>query len=396
MSPASIAFALAVFALLVSAFLFLATLRFLRRAPRLAPDADLPPLSLLKPLKGVEEFLEENLRSVYEQDYPAPLEVVVATADADDAALPIARRVAEAYPHVPTRFVLSDPELGRNPKVSNLAGALAAASYELVLQTDGNVRLPAGYLRRIVAELVGAEADLLSSLLVGRGEQSVGAALENLQLTACISPAMITAYDVFRVPCVVGKSLLIRRPALEAVGGLEGLRDLLAEDFLLGERMHRSGYRVVISSQVIENLNQATSVRSFWARHSRWLKMRVVIHLGGFIADLLSNPVPLAFTAAAIAGFDAPSTLLLLVTLVAKIAADAYLMRRLRGTPLRAGYLLLSPIRDLLMVAIWLYSTFSRTIVWRGERLRIGAGSRLHKDEGPLPVRIVRRLLASS
>lgn len=390
---ATIAFALAALAACTYAVVVLTTLRWLARPRRLAPDALLPSVSLLKPLKGAEEALEENLRSVYEQRYPAPIEVVFATTDPHDEALVVARRVAAAFPEVPTRFVLSDPDFGRNPKVANLAGALAAARYEVVLQTDANVRMAPGYLRSIVAEMVGTDASLLSSLLVGRGEESASAVLENLQLTACISPAMATAYELFGVPCVVGKSLLFRRSHLEAVGGLAALRDLLAEDFLLGERMHEAGYRVVISAEVIGNVNRVGSLRAFWARHARWLKMRVVIHLGGFVADLLSNPVPLAFVAFVVGGFALPQGALFAGVLAAKIAADAYFMRRLRGASLRPAYLLLSPVRDFLMVAIWVYCIFSRTIVWRGVRMRLGAGSRLYEDDtlaSPAPPRVER------
>jgi len=285
--------------------------------------------------------------------------------------------VAADYPEVPTLFVLSDPGFGENPKVSNLAGALASATFPIVLQTDGNVRLPQGYVEQAVTEMLVADADLLSSLIVGRGEQTVGAALENLQLTTCISPAMSAAYEIFGIPCVVGKSLLVRRSALHAVGGLESLKDLLAEDYLLGERMQAAGFRVVISANPVENVNRGTSVGGFLARHSRWLKMRVVIHLGGFAVDLLANPVPLALIAALLGGLSSPAFPFACVVVTGKVTADAYLMRRLRGETLPFRWLWVSTLRDLLMIGVWCYSLFSRTIVWRGERRRIGPGSRL-------------------
>ena len=113
-------------ALLLYGLGVLATVHHTGRKPPLLPEAELPPVSLLKPIKGAEESLEENLRSFYEQDYPS-FEVVFATTDPGDAALPVARRVAADYPHVPTRFVFSDPDFGLNPKVANLAGALLGA-----------------------------------------------------------------------------------------------------------------------------------------------------------------------------------------------------------------------------------------------------------------------------
>ena len=148
----------------------------------------LPPLSVLKPIKGTEQSLEENLRSFFEQDYPGELEIVFASEELSDPGMEVARRVAKAHPHVAARFVQSDPDFGLNPKVSNLAGAMAHARHDLVLQSDANVRVSPGYLARIVAELLDEKASLLTSIVVGSGERTVGATFENLQLTAMIAP----------------------------------------------------------------------------------------------------------------------------------------------------------------------------------------------------------------
>src|SRR5688500_17439275 len=113
-----------------------------------ARDEDLPPVTLLKPIKGDEEALEANLRTFFEQDYPAPMQIVFASTEAGDPGMAVARRLAAEYPHVETRFVHSDAGFGLNPKVANLAGALAAAKHEMILQSDANVRVRRDYLRR--------------------------------------------------------------------------------------------------------------------------------------------------------------------------------------------------------------------------------------------------------
>jgi ceramide glucosyltransferase len=364
------------------------------RRPVAWPDAAYPPISLLKPIKGLEDELEANLRSFFEQDYPAPFEIIFSSEEpAVDPGMALARRVARDYPDVPVRFVACDPDFGLNPKVANLKGALSGARHDLVFQSDANVRARRDYLRRVVAELLAADASILSSIVVGVGERSIGAALENLQLTALIGPSVCTALHVGRTSCVIGKSMLFRRSELEAVGGLEIVRDILAEDFILGQIFQKSGRKVLLSTTTIENVNRDTRVEAFLGRHSRWLKMRAVIHFGSFIADLFANPIAWSL-AAVLASEGAPLAVAALVASLAyKVSGDAYFMRALRPSGVAFGHLALGPVKDVAMAFVWLYCLFSRSVRWRGRRLRFGAQSRLRPDEGFFAVRMTRKLL---
>ena len=364
----------------------------LRRRHRPAKPDALPPISLLKPLKGPEEDLEGCLRSFFEQDYPAPFEVVFATANLGDSALATARRVAAAYPHVRSRFVLSDENWGLNPKVSNLQGALSAARFDLALQTDANVWAPPDYLRTIVSEFVAEKASLLSSLVSGIGERSAGAAMENLQLTAYVAPACCAALKLAGVPCVIGKSMLFRRSELKSLGGLELVKDSLCEDFLLGRHYAESGKKVVLSATPIRNVNVRMGIDRSLSRHARWLKMRAVIHVPGFIADLFANPLGLTLLAWVSSGFEPVLAAAALAVATIKATTEALVVRLVRGSPMRLTHTLWSPVKDVLMLGVWIYAIFSRTIEWRGIRFRLGNDSQLLPDQGALPVRVLRRL----
>jgi ceramide glucosyltransferase len=373
----------------------IATWKHTRRAPFALPEGEYPKVSLLKPIKGAEEGLDENLRTFFAQDYPAPFEVVFATTEPDDPALAIARKIAAEHPHITTRFVLSDAGFGLNPKVANLAGALAAAEYDLVLQSDANVRARPDYLRRVVSEMVSERGHLLSSMVVGVGERSMGAMLHNIQLSAFIAPGCCLALHYFGIACVIGKSMLFRRSDLEAVGGLELVRDILAEDYVLGRAFQRAGKRVLLSTTTAENVNVEASVEHFVSRHARWLKMRAAIHIPGFVADLWANCTGVALLAYLTSGLEPFFGIAFASVLVVKAIADAYLVKLTRGTPMALRHQLLAPLRDVVMLAIWPYAAFSRSIEWRGARLRLGWNTRLRPDDGPLPVRVVRFLFTS-
>jgi ceramide glucosyltransferase len=365
-----------------------------RRAHRREPDR-FPAVSLLKPIKGLEENLETCLRSFFEQDYPGAIELVFASAYRDDPGMQVARRVAKDYPLVRARFVMTDENWGLNPKVSNLQGALAAAAHDLVLQTDANVFAPPSYLRDIVSELLYEDASLLSSLVCGIGERSIGAALENLQLTAYVAPGCCAALKLVNIPCVIGKSILVRKSELRALGGLSLVKDSLAEDFLLGRHFENNGRKVLLSATPILNVNVDIPVERSLARHARWFKMRAVIHTPGFTADFFANPIAVALLTLISASFERDLCFLFALLIAFKTVLDGVMVRVIRGVPMKAVHLAWVPVKDTLMFGVWLYAIFSRSVDWRGIRFRIGSDSQLLPDEGALPVRVLRRLLSA-
>ena len=368
-----------------------AALRFVKRAANRdrAADGDralagpLPPLTLLKPLKGLEDGLEENLASFYAQDYPGPLQIVFASTEPDDPGIAVARAVAARYPQIASDFVCSRADYGLNPKVSNMRGGLLAAKHDLVLQSDANVRLPAGHLRQMVSEKIREGASLLGSLVVGVGERTRAATLENLQLTAFTAPGLCIASELVDITCVLGKAMLFSRRELESVGGIAAVKDVLAEDYVLCQLYQAAGKKLVLSAQPVANVNARTRWPQFFARHSRWMKMRVVASLPGYFADLGANPLPFALAAWLASGCDPRVLPLLLIVYAYKCVWDARLLVRLRGHGLGTAQLWATPARDLALTVIWLYALFSRTTVWRGKKLRLGAGSQLLADDVP-------------
>jgi ceramide glucosyltransferase len=129
-------------------------------------------------------------------------------------------------------------------------------------------------------------------------------------------------------------------------------------------------------------------------RHARWLKMRAVIHPVSFVADLLANPVALALLLYVASDFRDEFGVALLAIVAVKLVVDGLMMRVVRSAAIHPLHALLSPVKDLLMLAVWTYAIFSRSVEWRGIRFRMGIGSQLLPDEGPLPVRMMRRLLS--
>jgi len=351
--------------------------RALRR--RLSGTAPVPRgsagISVLKPLRGVDDDLEANLASFAAQEWPC--EVLLGLHDDADPAAPLARAAAARWPER-FRVVLQGPGLGMNPKVSQLASLVAAARHEILVISDSNVRVGPGYLSEIAARLEDPEVGLVTHLIAGVGERSEGALLENLHLAGGVAPGIAAAKAIAGRDVVMGKSMALRARDLAAMGGLDPVKDLLAEDYVIGQMVpRRLGKRVELASQPVHNVVQDRTVAQFFHRARRWAVLQHAL-VGPWLysAQVIHNPVLFATLALAVA--PAPWTI---ATWLA-VAGLRALLDGTAGSSLRTGgfrpdQLLRVPVKDLLLGVAWMEGFFRRTVNWRGTRLRVLPGTRL-------------------
>jgi len=345
---------------------------------------DLPTVSIIKPLCGLDAALEENLESFYGQDYPAFYEIVFSFASAEDPAFPVARRVADRHPNVPTVFVVDPREPGLNSKVNRLAFGLARARGSAFLLADGDVRVSPDFLTRAASLLSEPAVGLVSHLFRAVPGEALGARIEALYLDGILRPGTAALALLLGRPCVVGKAILLRRAAFRAIGGLSVLRDHLAEDFLLGELVQAAGYRVVLSPYEIETRLGARRVSVAWQRHRRWAILRRRLGGAGYAAEALSSPVPFALGAIG-ASSGSPAVVAAALFLWAiRVAVEARVLSR-SGGRIGAADLAAMPLRDLAAAALFWAGLLGRRTSWRGRRLRVGPRTLLLPSSGKRP-----------
>lgn len=337
-----------------------------------------PGVSVLKPLSGVDDELEENLRSfVGQRTDGRPYEVLLGVGDVKDAAYPLAQAAASRWPRV-FRVVVQQGAPGLNPKVNQLLSLERAARHELLVISDSNVRVPEGYLAGVVRAMEDPEVGLVTHPVAGVGERRLGSLLDNLQMACGVGAGMIAARRGAGRAVVVGKSMALRRADLARMGGFAAVKDLLAEDFVLGKWVReRLGKRVELAPHCILSVSSHKRVGDFYARQLRWsIIQRSVVPLPAYAAQLLLHPGPLALLGALL--WPEPRALALAGAVVGlKAACDLTIAGRMRPSRLPWYTLLALPLKDALLFAAWARGLVRRSVEWRGHPLRVGPGSRL-------------------
>lgn len=330
-------------------------------------------VSVLKPLNGADSGLPQNLRSFFSQDHP-DFELIFGVTSPNDAALTIVEQLRAEHPHVRARVVIHEGGAALNPKVRNLLGMLPHARHDLILISDSNVRAPAHYVSELARIHAATDAGIVTNLFAGTDENTLGGALENVQLNGfCVAGSALPT--LFGDAAVIGKSTLFSRASLEKLGGLPRLAHVLAEDFILGKMFQNAGRRVVLAPTVLESPNASLSLRASFARHLRWSMLRWRLRPVAALLEPLTSPLlilPFAWHA------FGPSAIAWFALVLAVRDFGGWLV--LRGTRRAWLPLLLAPVREVCVPFAWALGAFKRHVSWRGQRLRISSGTLLYLE----------------
>jgi ceramide glucosyltransferase len=326
-----------------------------------APNSFTSPISIIKPLKGLDDNLFDNLESFCKQDYPE-YEVILSLENRNDPAYRVAEKIKNKYPDRVT-IVIDNSSKALNPKVRNMMTAYKISKYDYFLISDSNVYVDSDYLKKTSASM-SEDVGLITNLIVGTGGKSFGAVLENLKLNSFILLSVCLLDKFLKMPCSIGKSMLMRKKDFEEIGGFSAVQNVLAEDYLIGKLIHEKGKKVVLSNYMIENVNEYWSIKRFFNRHTRWAKIRWKIGGVKYFTEPLTNPVFIASLITLFYAFSNLSLILLLLSVLIKTTGDYFVMRMIKQKP--GIQMILSPIKDLISGIIWFVPFITSKVNWRG------------------------------
>jgi ceramide glucosyltransferase len=339
-----------------------------------SPTKPLPPISILKPLKGTDPEIYESFCSHCLQDYPE-YEIIFGVSDANDPAIANVKELQREFPDRRIQLVVSSKILGANVKVSNLAQMLSEAHYDHLLVNDSDIRVESGYLRQVTAPLADSRVGMVTCLYRGVPGATLGSRLEALGISTDFGAGVLAARQLEGgIRFGLGSTLAFRRAELEKIGGFTSFVDYLADDYELGKRIAGLGLTVKLSDVVVETYLPSYRLPDFFAHQLRWARGVRDARAGGYLGllftfGLLWALLALAASQGAFWAWSALAVTLLLRLAVALVVGGSVLQDR---QILKNAWLL--PLRDLLAVAVWIVSLGGHTVTWRGDRFRLKHG----------------------
>jgi ceramide glucosyltransferase len=345
---------------------------FFRRPREPGPDLT-PPVSILKPLKGLEQEAYENLASFCRQDYP-DFEILFGVDDDRDSALPLAERIRRDFPEVPIRLVIGKADRATNNKVAKLCRLLPEARHELLVTSDADTRVPPDYLLRVVAPFRDPEVGAVTSLYRGMAEHNIWSELEALNLTTDWLASTLVARKFEGVRFALGATMAVKRSGLAEIGGFEALADCATDDYELGRRIASRGYRVELIPCPVQTLCASATARQFFSHQLRWGVFIRQCRPWGYLGQLFTKGLPWSIAAA----FVAPSRLIAVGCLAIPLAArlGVALSFGVCGMkdPLVTRRWWLIPLRDALEFLIWVLALLWNRVRWGDSEFYVRRG----------------------
>ena len=333
-----------------------------------------PPVSILKPLKGIDPEIYESFRSHCLQDYPE-YELVFGVSDPADPAVASVERLKREFPESVIQLLVCPNILGPNVKVSNLEQMVQVARHEYLIVNDSDIQVERDYLQRVIAPLADERVGMVTCLYRGVAASTLGSQLEALGISTDFSAGVLAAQLLEGgLSFGLGSTLACRRRELNQVGGFRAIVDYLADDYELGHRIAGLGLKVALSHVVVQTHLPAYDFAGFLAHQMRWARGVRDSRLGGYIGLASTFGLMWALLNLLLAGAAAWSWIVLACLLLLRILVALAVGKSVLKDSQLPGQLWLLPLRDLIAVGVWIASFWGHTVTWRGDRFELKKG----------------------
>jgi ceramide glucosyltransferase len=334
-----------------------------------------PPISILKPLCGLDTGAYAKLASFCQQQYPT-YQIIFGVRESNDPAIAVVKQIITDFPQVDIRLVVDDNVIGNNLKVSNLVNIAPFVRHEFLLISDSDIRVGPNYLQRIIQPMQDERIGLVTCLYRSQATNPI-AAFEALSISTDFHASVLVARQLGWMKFAMGSSILMRRSVLKAIGGFEAIADHLADDFMLGNLTAKQGFKVTLSDYAVDHTLETATLIDLVEHQTRWNRCTRASNFSGYLGLFFSHGVALSLAVLALSqGALWAWGVLGLVVAARLFMAWAVGVRCLKD-PVATQLLWLVPIRDLLSFGLWVYGLIGDRIVWRGQEFRLLWGGKL-------------------
>ena len=354
----------------------LAALRFFPRERKRALPKYAPPVSLLKPVRGVDFGSYENFASFCRQDYP-DYEILFAVIEESDLAVPLIRQLKAEFPSIRIRLLIGAEQVGANRKVNKQIRLTREAQHEILVLTDGDVRVGPQYLRDVVAPFADAKVGAVTSFYRAIAERSIAAEMEAIGASSDFFAGVLVAEWKEGMTFALGASIVTTKAWVEKIGGFAAIANQHSDDYELGNRIAKAGGEVLLSREAVWTMYPAQGLRGFWEHQLRWARTVRLCRPWSYLGLIFTHGLPWCLLAALVAASAGWITLAIAYFV-------AYLALRLTmawavgvwgvGDDLLRRRLWLIPVRDAIYFLVWLASFASKKITWGGEEYTMEKG----------------------
>jgi len=358
-----------------TAYLALAIRHVLRYPSRPAAPTARPPLTVMIPAYGAPPRLAECLRSVCSQDYPG-FQVVFGLHSPDDAARPVIEAVMAEFPHLDTELVIDGRRGGTNPKNVNLANMIPVCRHDILVMVDSDVLVEPGFLDAMVQPFAQAGVGGVTSLYSGNPEANLASRLGALYHNDWFIPSVLVDISRRDMDICYGAAIAVRRRALDSIGGFEAMADAVAQDFVMGQMLHRHGFGIRLAGCVVSTVVDEDSLAALQRHELRWNRaIRAVRPLDHGLSIFMSPLAPMAVLA--MVSWPLPLALGAIGLHLALRQALHVLVRRRFRVPAVSAWLV--PVRETLNFAVWARALLGRKVQWAGNTMTTGHGMKMKR-----------------
>ncbi|KAG0329088.1 hypothetical protein BGZ99_003472 [Dissophora globulifera] len=336
---------------------------------RLSKD-DAPGVSIIRPLRGIDCNMYENLASSFRQDYPR-FEVIFSVAHANDPAIAVVKDLIKQYPKVDARIIIGEKNVGINPKINNMIQSYETAKYDIVWVCDSNVYVDPGCMGRSVDKMMKPGVGLVHHLPVGVRPQTLGSQLELMFLDTVHAKMYLFINWTGLASCVIGKSNLYRRSDLDKVGGLAAFGKFMAEDNLVATAIFNMGYKHEMTSDLAYQSLGSMTPSDYFLRRARWTRIRKYTVTAATVVEPFIEMTGCGLVASY--GFNLLWNIhalnFLAFHVVIWFLVDLTMYQALSGEKVEnlRGFLMAWSLRELAALPLFTYAVVGSTVDWRDQ-----------------------------